>query len=263
MSLPHDHYLRFVPSETLDETLAFHAKGNYTLHNASRHATTLHHIPTREIEALTGNELPLNILESEVTDSAFNLPPLKPDHWLKRNESCDWFTERHLTFDTIQSLAAPLLTQDGHPYKRGYPSGGALYPIEVFFVNLENKISYWPSECNTLHLLPTSRAFEIHSPRIDAKKLSRAIKSEVFNIGSPALALIYLVYLPKALFKYRYRGYRLALMEAGSMYMLMDLRCKELNLKSRPWSGFTDHEITKNLNLNPALFLPPCIQFVG
>ena len=263
MTLPHDHYLKFVSSEILDETLAFHAKGNYTIHKISQHASTLHHIPTKELEALTGNELPLNILESESPDESLRLPSLKPDHYLKRNESCDWFTERSLDFNTIQSLAAPLLTQDGHSYKRGYPSGGAIYPIEVFFVNLENKINRWPSEGNALHLLPTSRAFETHSPRIDANQLSRAIISKESNIGHPALALLYLAYLPKALFKYRYRGYRLALMEAGSMYMLIDLRCKELNLKSRPWSGFTDHEITKSLNLNPALFIPLCIQFVG
>lgn len=263
MNLSHDHYLKFVPSEILDETLAFHAKGNYTIHKASQHACILHHIPTKELEALTGNELPLNILESELIDHSFNLTPLTPDHHLKRNESCDWFTKRKLDFDTVQSLAAPLLTQDGHPYKRGYPSGGALYPVEVFFVNLDNKISRWPSECNALHLLPTSRTFEVHSPRIDTIQLSRAITPKGSSIGSPSLALIYLTYLPKALFKYRHRGYRLALMEAGSMYMLIDLHCKELNLKSRPWSGFTDHEITKSLNLNPALFIPLCIQFVG
>ncbi|MNE23520.1 hypothetical protein D3C80_1167770 [compost metagenome] len=160
-------------------------------------------------------------------------------------------------------MVSPLLTQDGHPYKRGYPSGGALYPIEVFIVNLDNKISNWPSKCNVLHLLPTSRKFEIHSPRIDTKQISQAITSKGSNIGNPALALIYMAYLPKVLFKYRYRGYRLALMEVGSMYMLIDLRCKELNLNSRPWSGFTDHEITKSLNLNPALLIPLCIQFVG
>lgn len=47
------------------------------------------------------------------------------------------------------------------------------------------------------------------------------------------------------------------------MYMLTDLRCKELHLESRPWSGYTDHQITKSLNLNPALFLPVCIQLIG
>ncbi|WDM60959.1 SagB/ThcOx family dehydrogenase [Pseudomonas sp. NEEL19] len=263
MTLPHDYYLKFVSSEVLDETLAFHAKGNYTIHTICQHASTLHHIPSKELEALTGNELPLNILEKEAPDQYFTLSPLKPEHYLKRNESCDWFVERPLDFETIQSLTAPLLTQEGHSYKRGYPSGGAIYPIEVFFVNLDNRISRWPSESNVLHLLPSSKTFETNSPQIDATKLTQAIIPKASNIGRPALALLYIAYLPKALFKYRYRGYRLALMEAGSMYMLIDLRCKELNLQSRPWSGFTDYEITKCLKLNPALFTPLCVQFVG
>ncbi|WP_296234582.1 SagB/ThcOx family dehydrogenase [Pseudomonas sp. UBA4617] len=263
MSVPHDHYLTFVSSEILDETLAFHAKGNYTVHKTTQHASTLHHIPKKTLEELTGNELPLNILNNELSDKALNLPTLKAGHHLKRNESCDHFTESNLNFGTIKSLVSPLLTKNEHPYKRGYPSGGALYPIEVFLVNLGNKIFQWPSDCNALHLLPSSRTFEIHSPGIDSNKLSQAILPKESTIGTPALALIYLAYLPKALFKYRYRGYRLALMEAGSMYMLIDLRCKELSLNSRPWSGFTDHEVTKNLDLNPALFIPLCIQFVG
>ncbi|MCO7516907.1 nitroreductase family protein [Pseudomonas guariconensis] len=263
MSIPHDHYLKFTTREVTDETLAFHAKGNFVIHRATRHLSTLHHIPLKELKKLTGNELKLNIFTSEKGHRGEALQPLRQNHSLHRNNSCNWFDEREMQFETVKALLSPLLVKGGSSYRRGYPSGGALYPIEVFCINLNNKIKHWPTESSALHLLPSSRTLEAYSPKINIDLLSNAITQEHDNIGSPSLAIIYFIYLPKAIFKYRYRGYRLALMEAGSMYMLTDLRCKELQLHSRPWSGFTDYEVTKELNLNPALFLPACIQLIG
>ena len=263
MITSHDQYLKFSATDVIDETLAFHAKGNYIIHKATQHVSALHQIPSNELDALAGKELQLNTLLNKNCHSLLKLAPLAPDHFLNRNNSCERFTERPLHFNTVQSLLAPLLVKTGSTYKRGYPSGGALYPIEVFCINLSNKIEGWPTNSNVLHLLASSKTFECHSPDINHQLLSQTITPLNDCIGSPSLALIFCIYLPKALFKYRHRGYRLSLMEAGSMYMLIDLRCKELNLDSRPWSGFTDHQITKHLNLNPTLFLPACIQLIG
>lgn len=263
MLISHDQYLKYTAPDVIDETLAFHAKGNYTIHKATQHISTLHQIPSKDLEKLTGNELILNTLSNERAQPLTNLTPLPPTHPLQRNNSCEHFDGRSLRFDIVQSLLAPLLVKSDSTYRRGYPSGGALFPIEVFCINLNNNIEEWPTESDALHLLSSTRTLETHTPTINSQILSRAITPQNTAIGSPSLALIYFIYLPKALFKYRYRGYRLSLMEAGSMYMLTDLRCKELHLHSRPWSGFTDHQITKNLNLNPTLFLPTCIQLIG
>lgn len=263
MSIPHDQYLYFTPHDVIDETLAFHAKGNYTIHRATQHCSTLHKIPSSVLKRLTGNELQLDTLEQSCAQSVPALKRLVPEHPLRRNESCECFEKRVLEFKLVEKLLAPLLTKEDSSHKRGYPSGGAIYPIEVFCVNINGDVQGWPTSSDALHLLPVSRALEAHSPQIDIRSLSRSIAPESDFIGSPALAIIYCIYLPKALFKYRFRGYRLALLEAGSMYMLTDLRCKELNLKSRVWSGFTDHQIVKALNLNPTLFLPACIQLIG
>ncbi|MDE4540932.1 MULTISPECIES: SagB/ThcOx family dehydrogenase [unclassified Pseudomonas] len=263
MSITHDHYLKYTSPSVLDETLAFHAKGNYVIHKTTHHLSTLHQLPPSALEKLTGNELQLNILACENGQGNIELTGLPSSHPLKRNSSCERFNERPLHFDTVRTLLAPLLEKDSTTGKRGYPSGGALYPIEVFCINLNNTIQQWPSEQSALHLLPSSRSFEVHTPDLNSKPLARAILPMTADMGSPSLALIYFIYLPKALFKYRYRGYRLALMEVGSMYMLTDLRCKELKLGSRPWSGFTDHQVSKYLNLNPTLFLPACIQLIG
>ncbi|QCI12054.1 SagB/ThcOx family dehydrogenase [Pseudomonas putida] len=263
MSIIHDQYLYFTPHDVIDETLAFHAKGNYTIHRATQHCSTLHNIPTEALESLTGQELKLDIFSNPHDQAAARLEQLQLNHHLNRNNSCTSFTHRPLHFSTVQELLSPLLRKEDSNYRRGYPSGGAIYPIEVFCINIEKKVKNWPASSDALHLLPGSRKLEAHSPNINTHKLSQSITPENENIGSPTLALVYCLYLPKAVFKYRYRGYRLALLEAGSMYMLMDLRCKELNLNSRIWSGFTDHQLIKNLDLNPTLFLPACVQLIG
>lgn len=263
MNISHDEYLKFTSPEVMDETLAFHAKGNYTVHKSTQHLSTLHHIPENDLEKLTGNELKLNPFTDSIKNKTSALTPLPTAHPLHRNSSCERFEKRSLHFNTVQALLAPLLVKSTSTYRRGYPSGGALYPIEVFCINLNKTIEQWPIESDALHLLASSRTLEAHSPSINVTQLIDAITPQNVDIGSPALALVYFIYLPKALFKYRYRGYRLSLMEAGSMYMITDLRCKELHLESRPWSGYTDHQITKSLNLNPVLFLPACIQLIG
>lgn len=263
MTINHDHYARFLDTKVLDETLEFHAKSNYTIHETTRHLSTLHHIPDRELNQLTGKEHQLNTLTTETDGDESSLYALGQDHHLMRNESCDHFCGRPLPFSIVRDLFAPALRRVGSNHKRGYPSAGALFPVEIFCINLHNRITNWPSDSMALHLLPVSRRLEAHSAEININQLENAITPQNSNIGAPGLALVYVIHLPKAIFKYRYRGYRHALMEAGSLYMLTDLRCKELNLQSRPWSAFTDHQITKLLDLNPTLFLPTCIQLIG
>lgn len=254
--------MSFTPYDVTDDVLTFHAKGNYVIDRHTQHLTTLHNLPPEQLQKLTNKELRLNPFDVK-GDRGHVLPSLGKSHALSRNDSCSQFEKRTISFSTIEALLSPLLVKAGSTSKRGYPSGGAIYPVEVFCVNLEDSISSWPSQHRTLHLLSNSKTLESYQSRSDIPRLREAILPFGSGIGRPCLAVIYCVFTPKAIFKYRYRGYRLALMEAGSMYMLTDLRAKELGLHSRPWSGFTDHKITKYLDLNPTLFLPACIQLIG
>lgn len=261
MTIPHDFYIKFCHPDVLNETLNFHCKGNFFIHKSTQHFSTLHHLQESDRITLTGNELSL-YPDQENENENTPIPSLNTEHPLYRNESCEKFSDHEISLATAHEIISPLLSRATHPYKRGYPSGGALFPVELFCCNLSQKSS-WPNSQNTLHLLPRSKKMEPIKDCFTAEQLLKALLPTDANIGSPSVALIYLMYLPKAVFKYRYRGYRLAMLEAGSMYMLTDLRCKELKLKNRIWSGYTDHQITKALNLNPALFLPLCVQFIG
>lgn len=263
MSLSHDQYLKYLDENVLCDTSEFHAKGNYTIHPLCRHMSTLHHLPDEDLQTLSGNELRLNLFKRTLEGPQSSIEPLPVSNPLLRNDSCEHFPDRTLTFDGLKRLLAPLIVKQKTGYKRGYPSGGALYPVELFCCNLRASKSDWPCSADILNLLPETCSFEVLPTYGQNDLIRRAINPYLMSLGRPSWALIYVMFLPKTLFKYRYRGYRLALIETGEMAMLTDLRCKELNLNTRLWSGFTDHEVTQGLGLNPALFFPACVQLIG
>jgi len=261
-TVPHDYYLKFMDVSVFDDILKFHSKTNFTIHKAVEPITSLHFLPAAILEQLTGNELKF-YPDMDLTIQTPTIEHLKLCNPLSRIDSCSFFPKQKLSFDKIKKLISPLLTKTSSTYKRGYPSGGALYPIEVFLCNLSENITDWPCNENILHLLPQSKKFEIIQCSADREKLIQAIIPSPNQIGSPNIAIVYAVYIPKTIFKYRHRGYRLAHLEAGSMYMLIDLMSKQLQLPNRVWSGYCDNMLSKCLGLNPTLLFPLCVQLIG
>ncbi|MBY8945007.1 SagB/ThcOx family dehydrogenase [Pseudomonas sp. SH10-3B] len=260
-NIPHDYYLRFVDASVYEDVLDFHSKGNFVFHKAFETRTGLHCLSEEYLKQLTGNELTLYPDMDLTTD--LESSDEERGRWLYRNESCERFLPSSLDFSDVKKLMFPLLSRCRGTYKRGYPSGGALYPAEIFLCSLTKENSTWPGVGTILHLLPVSRKFEIMQLEVDVEKLKAALLSSPNDIGDPSLAIIYVAYMPKNLFKYRYRGYRMALMEIGSIYMLVELQAKSLGLACRLWSAYTDSMLCKVLGVNPALFFPMCVHFIG
>lgn len=260
-NIPHDYYLRFIDPCVYDEVLGFHNKGNFTFHPAIKDRTCLHRLDEKHLRQLTGNELAF-YPDMDLT-VALTLPQESRDKSLLRNESCEQFLPLSLDFAEVEKLVCPLLSRSIDSYKRGYPSGGALYPAEIFLCSLTEENFNWPCAEKILHLLPRSRKFEVMQINTDIEELKAALLSSPNSIGTPSLAIVYTIYMPKNIFKYRYRGYRMALMEVGSIYMLVELQAKALGLGCRLWSAYTDSMLCKALGINPALFFPVCVHFIG
>lgn len=260
-NIPHDYYLRFVDASVYDEVLAFHSKGDFTFHEAVKSRTSLHRLNERQLSQLTGNELAL--YPDMGLSVELKLSQEEIERSLYRNESCEKFLPCSLEFSDVEKLISPLLSRTQDTYKRGYPSGGALYPAEIFLCSLTKDNSTWPCAEKILHLLPKSRKFEAVRLNTDLEEIKAALLSSDNDIGDPSLAIIYTIYMPKNLFKYRYRGYRMALMEVGSIYMLVELQARLLGLSCRLWSAYTDSMVCKALGINPALFFPVCVHFIG
>lgn len=79
----------------------------------------------------------------------------------------------------------------------------------------------------------------------------------------PAFCILYIAHVSKTIFKYRYRGYRHAVMEAGSMYQQATTVSQELGLSCTVWSSFSENEFMAALHLNPGAFMPLILQFFG
>ncbi|NWB92813.1 SagB/ThcOx family dehydrogenase [Pseudomonas agarici] len=259
-TIPHDYYLKFIDPKVFEEVQNFHNKEKYTIHEAFENTTYLHQLNEEQLDTLCSNELSLY----PDLGLTHNLPDnIKEINTFNRNESCDFFEKTKLNLPIIQRLIAPLLTKNSNPKKRNYPSGGALYPIEIFICSLNDENEGWPHPQKILHLLPASKSFEIMQTSCNTHHLKKTILSNIQSIGSPSIAIVYVAYFPKILFKYRYRGYRMALMEAGSIYMLIELQAADIGLNCRLWAGYTDHMLSKALGLNPVLFSPICVHLIG
>ena len=197
--IPHDYYLKFMDSLVYQEVLDFHVKGNYTIHEAFSHATHLHNIDEHHLSLLTGNELRL-YPDMDLTIAVET--KMSVDAALCRNESCEIFSKASIDFSRIEKLVSPVMSSKKSSHKRGYPSGGALYPVELFICSLENDSKSWPCPEKVLHLLPRSRSFEIVQGTEIIDDLKKSILSSANQIGTPSVAIIYTVYLPKTLFKW-------------------------------------------------------------
>lgn len=258
-NIPSDYYLEHINPDIYSDILEFHSKSNYLLHESTKHITKLHSLDSKALLKLTGNQLELVPGGPRLNITTH---PLLDDHPLLRRTSAERFRRGPINFREVLDLTRPLITRKGSN-KRGYPSGGALYPVEIFLCRIKDDIEGWPCCEDILHLLPEDRTFEKLDTQMGRQHMRSAIIPDHLNIGCPSLAIVLAAFLPKVVFKYRYRGYRLALMEAGSIYQIVELMAKSTGLGVREWSGFCDHMVTKSLGLNPTLYLPLCTTLIG
>ena len=128
---------------------------------------------------------------------------------------------------------------------RVVPSGGGLYPLEIFFytAHMEDQRSgvyhYNPSK-NNLRLLREGDA---------TKQISGSmVQSE---IGRSASLIIFITAIfERSIFKYEDRGYRYIFLEAGHVAQNINLVSTALGLGSVNIGGFFDREIDAFLDLD-------------
>jgi SagB-type dehydrogenase family enzyme len=244
--------------EVYDDILRTHAKqslaimpfGNFYMSYANE--TTIAEVIADET-TLAPNDNPLIIPCHSATTT-----PLSD-----RKPSLRKFSEQKLPFDLIQSILIQSfsLNRFGH---RPYPSAGGVYSIEpVIFLFSERVSHHEPIVSGCYHFKPRQNRLEL----IKTLHLSLAVQQfyhgMIVENTSPQLCILYLAHVEKSIFKYRYRGYRHALMEVGSMYQQASMVAQELGLRSSVWSSFNDHQVMCELNLDQRIFLPLTMQFIG
>jgi SagB-type dehydrogenase family enzyme len=245
-----------LPVELLDDVLHFHSKGNICIDEKFRHKIIPHTLTLTQLQALERSDYEISPFHSDaiVCESEMTIP-------LRRQRSANYFEETPVDFSQLKILLNNAFSMRGDG-SRPYPSGGALFPVEVICFIFNDKMIDSPPG-GVYHYRPTLKILQ-PIKQVAADDLRKCIfNMEIPAASRPAFAFLYVGVLSKMLVKYRYRGYRYALMEAGSMYHQADLIGYKLQLRNKLYSGFNDQEVVKFMGLDAMNFLPLVVQSFG
>ena len=249
-ALAHQRYSELADEAVCLDVLAFNAHAHYALLPQLGHAVRLTHLSDAHLANLV-----CRVSDVAGCGERIRIDTVVGEGVAWRQPSPARFDPAPLGFaDVLDLLARTLDSQPSQPgaARMPYPSGGALYPVLPFVCRTSHAVADWPAGQDVFQVLPFSRS------------LSPALSGDAAGtLGQPAFALVYAVHLDKALFKYRYRGFRLAQMEVGSMYQRVTEQAQAVGLASRVWAGFSDCRVASRLGIDATQLLPMVVQFLG
>jgi SagB-type dehydrogenase family enzyme len=144
---------------------------------------------------------------------------------------------------SLDELAAILVgsygatPRPGKPPRRPVPSGGALYPLELYVASAAVR-GLAPG---LYHFQPFRRCLSLIAP-LDWPRLRAALIDPSALDTSAALVVVTAVFW-RSRIKYGLRGYRFALLEAGHLVQTIQLAGTDLGLPVLPVGGFFDRQL--------------------
>jgi SagB-type dehydrogenase family enzyme len=128
---------------------------------------------------------------------------------------------------------------------RSYPSGGALFPIDLYCFVLQKKeldvgLYSYDAVSNTLD-------------KVDNFSHIEELATATFQLEAVKKSAIFVILVAnfhRTKFKYGERGYRFALLEAGHIAQNILLVAEDLKLGSLPVGGFVDDQLNEILGLD-------------
>lgn len=177
-----------------------------------------------------------------------------------RAPSAKKFVDKALEKEEISYLMTNSFYQrkDGGALRRPYPSGGALYSVQVI-VYIRNCKEI---ETGAYHYRPSDNSLEFLT-RVEQEEICDCMEFAESDLKEFQLLFLYAFMGTIPLVKYGYRGYRLALLEAGSMYQSLIVASEQIGLRSRVWSGFQDERLSVAMGVDPRACWPIICQVVG
>ena len=185
------------------------------------------------------------------------------DNAHQRRPSRAQFSEQKLEFLKIQELLVHGFSADKEG-RRPYPSAGALYPIEpLVFLFPERLLNFEHEPSGCYHFRAISKTLQLIKRMPIDHFFNKLLHGSIRDEKRPCFGILYVASIGKAIFKYRYRGYRHAVMEVGSMYQSISEQSQKMGLSNTVWSTFADHEMLFALDLDYGSYVPLTMQFFG
>lgn len=247
-----DHYLdQSVYHDILKtyakETISFMDYGNLSITNMS--SVLLNQVQFTETEISPFHKHDIDCENTQPTQT-------------RRKPSVAVFNDKKIDFSDVQSILVNSFSPNDDT--RPYPSAGGLYCIEPLVFLFQERINHFEHHlAGCYHFRPISKKLQLIKPISIAYFYEKLIHGYIKNNQLPCLGILYLVNISKALFKYRYRGYRHALMEIGSMYQQATICSQAMGLRNTVWSTFSDQEMLYALDLDHGAYMPMTMQFFG
>jgi SagB-type dehydrogenase family enzyme len=135
---------------------------------------------------------------------------------------------------------------EGHGGRRGIPSAGGLYPLEIFC--LLERVSDGPGRV-AAHYNPDNHSLSVIRPLPGLEDYRHAINLEAFA-GMPQAVVVFVLFPDRTTAKYGERGGRFALIEVGHAAQSFALRLARERLIGCEVGGLLDDEIIRILELD-------------
>lgn len=164
------------------------------------------------------------------------------------------FNEESLTEAEFSKLIIKSFGTNQHNFSRRYPSAGGLYPIlPILFLFEDNSIEDLTLPAG-VYVIDTEKYELLLIKKIDSYIKIEFEKYSNFNrgIGLPSKYCIgYAINIRKSVTKYKYRGYRHALIEVGLMAQAFRETCRENSILGEfSSSAFDDFKTTSLAGLD-------------
>jgi len=177
---------------------------------------------------------------------------------IKQRRTIRSFTSEPLSLEQCSQLfwAAQGITED-RGFKRAAPSGGALYPMDIYAVVGENCVK--GLESGAYHYDPKGHAVSLVSKGDLRNKVAGAALSQTWMATAPLNILITAEY-DRITRKYGNRGVRYAIIEAGHIGQNILLQSEAMGLGAGIVGAFNDDKVRQVVNIppnhEPLLILP-------
>ncbi|UII21551.1 SagB family peptide dehydrogenase [Fulvivirga ligni] len=131
---------------------------------------------------------------------------------------------------------------------RTVPSGGALYPLELYFYVHDTVEGLEPG---VYHYAPTENAVQLIKPGIHDEQIAEALVSFQTHLAYDTSLLIFITAVfNRSVFKYKEKGYRFALLEAGHVAQNINLAATALDLGVINIGGFHDRLVDRFMEID-------------
>ncbi len=197
----------------------------------------------------------ISLLEVRIGHASISLPRpsfdgrVSVEKAIKERRTIRDFKQRTLSLAHLsQLLWATQGITDPTIGGRAAPSGGALYPLDIYVLIGENGVE--KMEAGVYHYLPKEHSISPISKGDRRKEIASASLGQMWMAKAPVTYIITSEY-KRITGKYGERGVRYALIEAGHVGQNLFLQAEALGLGAGIVGAFNDSEVSKVAGLPP------------